>query len=179
MPERDPYEILGAAHGADASEIHRCYLEKLRQVHPDHAAGDGEGAHERTVEVVAAYRLLSDPEARGRHDLRVANPPLAEGSLPGFGPLKGRRKRAAEARFAEGARRLVRGDALAAVDPLKAALRLEPDFPEAAYDLALAGALLGNGAFALDVLADALKRRPQDARMLRLRKSVHAAFLTV
>lgn len=179
MSERNHYEVLGASKSSIADEIHACYLERLHQVHPDRNAGDDELAHERTIEVVAAYRVLSNPDARKRYDFRCNNPFRIDGALPGMKLLKGRKTEEAEARFAEGGRFIKVDDLVRAVEPLKAALKLEPAYSAASYNLALAGALLGNGSFALSVLELAITRDSKDASLLRLRKAVVSTFLTV
>ena len=179
MPERNHYEVLGVSRSATADEIHAHYLDKLHQVHPDRNAGDEEAAHERTIEVVGAYRTLSDPGARRLYDFKTGNLFLTAGETPGQRMLLSRERKEAEARFAEGAR-LLRADELAkAAEPLKAALKLEPAFGAASHNLALLGALLGNTPFALDVLAKGLQADPKDEALLRLRKAIHATFLSV
>ncbi|HTB21150.1 MAG TPA: DnaJ domain-containing protein [bacterium] len=179
MSERNHYEVLGAAKSSTPDEIHACYLERLHQVHPDRNAGDDEAAHEKTIEAVAAYRVLSDPAARRRYDFRCGNPFRFDGELPGLKLLKGRKSGEAESHFTDSVRFIRADDLVKAVDPLKAALKLEPDYPAASYNLALAGALLGNGNFALGVLTAALKRDPKDASLQRLHKAVVTTFLTV
>lgn len=179
MPSRSHYEVLGVERTADADRIHEGYLERLNEVHPDRNQGDEDTAHERTIEVVAAYRVLSDPESRKRYDFRMQNPFCLDGELPGFGVLKRRNRKEAEERFREGAYFLRADDLVKAVEPFKAALRLEPDYPPAAYNLALVGALLGSGTFALDVLAKALVHDPKEPSLLRLRQAVLETFLAV
>lgn len=179
MAERNHYDTLGAPKSADADELRACYLERLHQVHPDRNAGDDEAAHEKTIEVVAAYRVLSDPDARKRYDFRCGNPFRTDGELPGIKLLKGRKTAEAEARFAEGGRFIRAEDLVRAVEPLKAALKLEPCYSAASYNLALAGAVMGNGNFALDILSEAIRKDPKDAALQRLRKAVLATFLTV
>jgi curved DNA-binding protein CbpA len=179
VPERNHYEVLGVSKSATADEIHAHYLEKLHQVHPDRNIGDEDSAHERTIDVVAAFRVLNDPEARKRYDFRSGNPFRFDGELPGVKLLKSKERKEAEQRFAESARMLKADDLVKAVEPLKVALRLEPAYSAASYNLALAGALLGNANFALDVLARAIKADPKDASLARLRKAVTATFLSV
>ncbi len=178
MPERDPYEVLGASRTAGPEDLHACYLERMHQVHPDLHSSDMDAAHERAVEVVAAYRLLSDPVARRRHDFRARFPFRQDGVLPGLKLLKGRSREEAERRFLEGMLR-VREDELArAIEPFKAAVRLEPAFAAAAYNLGLAAALLGNGPYALDVLTEGLTNCPKDDGLKRLRQAVASTFMT-
>jgi curved DNA-binding protein CbpA len=179
VPESNHYQVLGVSRSASADEIHAHYLEKLHQVHPDRNAGDEDAAHERTIEVVTAYRVLSDPETRRRYDFKALNPFLAEGATPGLRVMLSKERKEAEARFAEAARHLRSEDLAKAVEPLKAALKLEPAFSAASYNLALLGALLGNANFALDVLAKAMKADPKDEALVRLRKAIHSTFLSV
>ena len=179
MPERNYYEVLGISKSAGEDEIHAHYLDKLHQVHPDRNAGDEDAAHERTIEVVNAYRVLSDPDARKRYDFRAGNPFLHEGETPGVKLLKSKERKEAEERFTEGVRLLKSDEGPKAVEKFKAALKLEPAYSAASYNLALLGALLGNANFALDVLGKAMQADPKDAALPRLRKAVMAAFLTV
>lgn len=179
MPERNHYEVLGVAKSASLEELHAHYLEKLHQVHPDRNVGDEDAAHEKTIEVVGAYRVLSDPDLRKRYDFRSGNPFRSDGELPGVRLLMSKERKEAELRFAEGLRWLKADDLVKAVEPLKAALKLEPAYSAASYNLALAGALLGNGNFALDVLTKAIQADPKDAALQKLRKAVTTTFLTV
>lgn len=177
MAERNHYEVLGVSKSASADDIHAHYLEKLHQVHPDRNAGDEDAAHERTIEVVLAYRTLSDPEARKRYDFKAGNPFVMEAETAGVKLLKSQARKDADLRFAEGARFVKAEDFPKAVEAFKAALKLEPAFSAASYNLALLGALLGNANFALDVLHRAVQADAKDAGLQRLRKSVHSTFL--
>jgi tetratricopeptide (TPR) repeat protein len=179
VPERNHYEVLGLSRSASPEDLHNHYLEKLHQVHPDMNAGDEEAAHERTIEVVNAYRTLSDPAARKLYDFRTGNPFLTEGLTPGLRVMLSKERKEAEARFNEGLRCLKVEDFTKAVEHFKAALKAEPAFGAASYNLALLGALLGNPNFALDVLAKAAQADPKDAALAKLRKAVHATFLSV
>ena len=177
MAERNYYEVLGISKSATLEVIHAHYLEKLHQVHPDLNAGDEDQAHERTIEVVNAYRALSDPESRRRYDFKAGHPYLLEAELPGVKLLKSKERKEAELKFADGVRMLKSEDFAKAVEAFKAALKLEPAFTAASYNLALLGALLGNANFALDVLQRALAADAKDAGLLRLRKSIHSTFM--
>lgn len=55
----DPYEILGVAPSASATEIRAAYLALIRKHHPDLAFGaDAEAARRRTSEINAAFHSL-------------------------------------------------------------------------------------------------------------------------
>lgn len=62
----DPYRLLGLEPGASAEQVRAAFREKVRRSHPDTAVSAEAGAG--VQEIVEAYRLLMDPEARARHD---------------------------------------------------------------------------------------------------------------
>jgi DnaJ-class molecular chaperone len=68
MSRRSAYDVLGVDRSAGAAEIRRAYKILVRTAHPDHAGGGAE-AHERFLEIKAAYEILIDPGARSAYDL--------------------------------------------------------------------------------------------------------------
>ncbi|KAF8527904.1 DnaJ protein [Hysterangium stoloniferum] len=62
----NPYEILGIKKDAGASEIKKAYYQLAKQYHPD--TNKDKGAHERFVEIQAAYDVLSDEKKRAAYD---------------------------------------------------------------------------------------------------------------
>src|SRR5919201_5871250 len=60
--QRDYYEVLGVARGADDGEIKRAFRRLARDVHPD--VSEAPDAQERFREVVEAYEVLSKRETR-------------------------------------------------------------------------------------------------------------------
>ena len=73
---RDPYETLGVARSASASEIKQAYRKLAKELHPDVNPGDSV-VESRFKEVSAAYDLLSDKDKRGQFDRGEIN---ADGS---------------------------------------------------------------------------------------------------
>ncbi|HVN60307.1 MAG TPA: J domain-containing protein [Gaiellaceae bacterium] len=69
-PPKTLYDVLGVARDATPEEIKAGYRRAVREVHPDN--NDGPDAAERTIEVTAAYEILSDPEKRADYDARLA-----------------------------------------------------------------------------------------------------------
>lgn len=63
----NPYETLGVAATASASEIQSAYRKLAKKLHPDLNPGDA-AAEEKFKAVAAAYDLLSDAEKRKRFD---------------------------------------------------------------------------------------------------------------
>ena len=179
MPERNYYEVLGVSKMASFEDIQAHYLQKMHEVHPDRNPGDEDQATERTIEVVNAYRTLSDAKTRKLYDFKALNPPIYDGEIGGIKLLKSKEKKEAELRFAEGVRYFKSEDMPKAVDAFKQALKLEPAFSVASYNLALMGALLGNANFSLDILAKAIQLDAKDTSLPKLRKAVTNTFLQV
>lgn len=78
------YETLGVGPDASQAEVRRAWAAKARELHPDRLRSTGisrqalAAAEEKLKRVNNAYRILSDPAARARHDAdlhRWSNPP--------------------------------------------------------------------------------------------------------
>jgi molecular chaperone DnaJ len=86
--QRDYYELLGVARGADEGEIKKAFRRLARELHPDVSAAPD--AEERFREVVEAYEVLSKAETRELYD-RYGHAGLRSGGFqPGhfdFGSL--------------------------------------------------------------------------------------------
>src|SRR5436853_7433953 len=86
--ERDYYELLGVARGADEGEIKKAFRGLARELHPD--VSEAPDAEERFREVVEAYEVLSKRETRDLYD-RYGHAGLRSGGFqPGhfdFGSL--------------------------------------------------------------------------------------------
>jgi molecular chaperone DnaJ len=86
--EKDYYETLGVARGADTEEIRKSYRKLARKYHPDLNPGD-KAAEERFKKVQEAYDVLSDDEKRKVYDqygfYSPNMPPNGGGYQPGAG----------------------------------------------------------------------------------------------
>ena len=65
----DHYATLQVSPGADFDTIERVFRHLAKRYHPDNADSGDPG---RFNEVVEAFRVLSDPEARTRYDLHYS-----------------------------------------------------------------------------------------------------------
>jgi hypothetical protein len=74
QPLRDLYEELGVARDATREEIAAAYRARAKALHPDTRPVDTDAA-DHFARVGAAYRVLSDPEARARYDRSLLLPP--------------------------------------------------------------------------------------------------------
>jgi len=57
------YELLGITTDSTVIDIHKAYWHKAAQCHPDRG-----GSHEEMVQLVEAWKILSDPGKRSRYD---------------------------------------------------------------------------------------------------------------
>jgi hypothetical protein len=60
---KDYYGMLEVPQGATVSEIHKAYWQKASRCHPDKG-----GSHDAMVQLVEAWKILSDPAKRARYD---------------------------------------------------------------------------------------------------------------
>jgi len=65
---KDYYGLLGIAKNATVSDIHKAYWQRASRSHPDKG-----GSHEQMVQVVEAWKILSDPAKRARYDQLLAS----------------------------------------------------------------------------------------------------------
>ena len=86
------YETLGVRPDAPPEDVRRAYLNRARELHPDHTSHDSkteaDRAARRMQEVNEAWRILRDPQSRAAYDralvtarrvARPAAPPRADG----------------------------------------------------------------------------------------------------
>jgi len=64
------YRVLGIPKSASPAEVRAGFVRQIKRHHPDAVGADPlrQGLPRRLHDIQAAYRVLSDPEARARHD---------------------------------------------------------------------------------------------------------------
>ena len=69
MPRQrfDPYAVLKVPRTATLEEITSAYRRRVRELHPDTRTAS-ESTDEQLSRVLAAYKLLRNPERRARYD---------------------------------------------------------------------------------------------------------------
>lgn len=65
------YEILNVKKDASSKEIRQSYKALMKKYHPDIFKGDKAKAEKLSMEINAAYDVLSNPEARKEYDLSL------------------------------------------------------------------------------------------------------------
>ncbi len=60
------YEILGVSTDSSKEEIKNAFKELIRKYHPDR--NDAPDANEKTRDIIEAYKILTDDDARKRYD---------------------------------------------------------------------------------------------------------------
>jgi DnaJ-class molecular chaperone len=64
---RDPYDVLGVAKAAGASEIKKAFRSLAKKYHPDHNKNDPK-AKEKFAEANAAYEIIGDEAKKAQYD---------------------------------------------------------------------------------------------------------------
>ena len=66
----DYYKILGVSRTANQDEIKKRYRELVKKLHPDKTK---EEKDEEMIEIIKAYRILSNQERKEKYDKHLGN----------------------------------------------------------------------------------------------------------
>lgn len=131
------YAVLGVARGATEEEIRRRFRKLALEKHPDRFVGAEKQRAEREFQdLTEAFNVLTDAERRRLHDLdlhRKAGPAGRAGAGPG-GDDKGQ---LVKAFLARGVQAYKEGNFAAAAETFERATQVDPESPQAWYNLAL------------------------------------------
>jgi len=130
------YAVLGVARNATEEEIRRRFRKLALEKHPDRFPGQEKQLAEREFQdLTEAFNVLSDAERRRVHDLDLHRKAGASGR-PGAGPGEDQ-SQLVKAYLARGVQAYKEGDFGAAAETFERATRVDPENPQAWYNLAL------------------------------------------
>lgn len=136
---RNCYEVLQVFPNASHQEIKDAFRFLLFRYHPDHNKGKEDWAVQKTMELVEAYHVLSDPHRRAHHDLLRGLKLREEPPKKGFA-LFGKAKEKAgqlEAILRDAAEKFKRDEYEQAIQAFRKALDLDGESSSARFNLAL------------------------------------------
>lgn len=179
MPRKNYYEIFRIFPPVDLQQLQHAYKQLIFEYHPDRNPDRPDWALERTMEVVEAYNVLSDPARREIYDFQVKNDIRREpGDMAGKKGLlqkmmRSKEETQAEEHFRRGVELFEDKDQWNQVQhEWLQAVRLVPSFVNAHYNLGILCAYQGKHQDALNCLARVLKLCPQDAEAKRAKNAV-------
>lgn len=170
------YAVLGVPQTATEEEIRRRFRKLARERHPDRFQGEDKARAEREFqEITQAFNALSDTERRRVHDGDLASGSGGSGSgksARGAAPAGGGAEDQAQllrAVLAQGVQCFKAGDYSAAADSFGRATKIDPESPQAWYNLALTQSRLpGRGARARAAAEKACELEPMKPAYLKL-----------
>lgn len=129
------YDALGVSQSATEEEIRHRFRRLAVEKHPDRFQGEEKRRAEREFQdLTEAFNVLTDPERRRSHDQEIRRD--AGGARPGSGPGEDR-SQTVKAYLARGVQAYKEGNFVAAAESFERATRVDPDNPQAWYNLAL------------------------------------------
>lgn len=172
------YAVLGVAPTATEDEIRRRFRQLARERHPDRFQGAQKARAERDFqELTQAFNVLADTERRRIHDGDLAgHGGGGGGSRPatGTGPQEDQAA-LLRATLAQGVQLYRTGDHAGAADSFVRATRIDPESPQAWYNLALTHSRQqGRSARAREAIEKALALDPMKPAYLKLAGKLYA-----
>lgn len=81
MKSADYYQLLGISRSASQEALRHAFRKLVADSHPDHNPDDAQ-AHERTRQLIEAYKILSDPDSKRKYDASLRNDTIFYESSP-------------------------------------------------------------------------------------------------
>lgn len=161
------YEILQILPASTQIEIKDSFRFLLFRYHPDHNKGREEWAVQRTMELVEAYHILTDPMSRAHYDV-LRSIRIRDEALPkkGFALFGGKAKPgldAAEPLMKEGVEAFKADEHEKAIMAFRRAFELAPDYPHIRFNVAAGYLAIDRVPEALQWLTDHIAKNKDDA----------------
>lgn len=167
---RNHYETLQVFPNAGAQEVKDAFRFLLFRYHPDHNRGKEEWAVQKTMELVEAYHVLSDPARRAHHDVMRTvklreDAPVKKG-LFSKGPDE--KTKQAEAACRDASEKFKADEFEQAILAFRKAADLDPEYPNVRFNMGVCFLALERLNDALAWIQDHVNRKKddQDARAL-------------
>jgi tetratricopeptide (TPR) repeat protein len=169
MPKKNYYEIFKLYPPIDLNHLQDAYKQLIFENHPDRNPSKQEWAIEKTMEIVEAYSVLSDPIKREMYNFQVRNDIRREiGELYGMKKgflkvMKSKEEIDAEEYFNKGNKYFEEKDAWnQAQHEWVAAIKIIPGFVNAHFNLGVLYGYQGNFKDAVVCFERAIKYNPED-----------------
>jgi len=168
-PKKNYYEMFKLYPPISMEQLQDAYKQLIFENHPDRNPQDLENAIERTMEIVEAYNVLSDPEKRETYNFQVRNDIRREiGEMVGvkrglLKVMKSKEETEAEEKFQKGIGFFGEKDNWnQAQHEWVSALKLVPGFVNAHYNLGVLFGFQGNFKDSISCFERAVKFNPGD-----------------
>lgn len=133
---RNYYAVLGVAQSATEEEIRRRFKALARDKHPDRFHGDAKRRAEQDFQTLTeAFNVLTDSERRRIHDADLSRTAAPARAATGAGGED--RTQLVKAILARGVQAYKTGDFGSARESFERATQVDPQSPQAWYNLAL------------------------------------------
>lgn len=165
MAVKNAYELLQVFPTATEKEIKDAFRFALFRYHPDHNKGREEWAVQRTMELVDAYHILTDPGRRAHHDvMRAVRLRDDKGGKKGTGLFGGGEKaKQADEEFRRGVESYRSDEYEAALKSFGKVLTIEPECANARFNLAACFLALEKSAESLSWMSEYIGKNKDDA----------------
>jgi predicted Zn-dependent protease len=170
------YETLQVYPNASPQEIKDAFRFQLFRYHPDHNRGKEEWAVQRTMELVEAYHVLSDPARRAHYDVLRSVRMREETPKKGFSLFgKGNDKadRAAPT-FKGGIEKFKAGEYEQAIQLFRKTHGIDPGYPNVKFNVATCFLAIERLSDAMQWLQDHVARNKEDAEARALFSKIAA-----
>jgi len=168
MAKKNYYEIFKLYPQIDLTQLQDAYKQLIFENHPDRNPGQQESSIDKTMEIVEAYNVLSDPEKRDIYNFQVRTdirkePGELVGAKRGLLRMKSKEESEAEDHFKKGVAFFEEKDNWnQAQHEWILCVKLIPGFVNAHYNLGVLFGYQGNFKDAVSCFERAVKYNPAE-----------------